>query len=174
MVDDAAPTHQNFREPTRHRHDVRQADTVPCRRHGLCRVGNMAPTCRHVCCFGGENSRHDADIASQEKRLSTCQQAIFFQALAVGRLPAAVARWPELRLVSFCYMRAGASLLAALEWSAAAAAGKGGPYWKGGWLQGVMRGGFYPNFGSFNLNSYVERSIQFCIYVDDTKCELTP
>ena len=50
---------------TRHQHDVRRADTVQCCRHGLCRVGNMAPTCRHVCRFGGGNPRHDADITNQ-------------------------------------------------------------------------------------------------------------
>ncbi len=27
-----------------------------CRRHGLCRVGNMSPTCWRVCHFGGKNS----------------------------------------------------------------------------------------------------------------------
>jgi hypothetical protein len=26
----------------------------------------------------------------------------------------------------------------------------------------------------FPLNSYIERSIRFCMHVDDTKCELTP
>ena len=27
-----------------------------CRRHGLCRVGDMSPTCWRVCHFGGKNS----------------------------------------------------------------------------------------------------------------------
>ncbi len=53
---DTAPTRHNLREPTRHRHDVRQADMVQCCQHGLCRVGDMAPTCRHVCRFGGKKS----------------------------------------------------------------------------------------------------------------------
>jgi hypothetical protein len=52
----AEPTHHNLREPTRHRHDVRRADTVQCCRHGLCRVGDMALTCRHVCHFLGKKS----------------------------------------------------------------------------------------------------------------------
>ncbi len=50
MVNNTAPT------PTRHQHDVRRADTVQCRRHGLCHVGDMAPTCRHVCRFGEKKS----------------------------------------------------------------------------------------------------------------------
>ena len=29
---------------------------MQCRRHGLCRVGDMAPTCRHVGGFGGKKS----------------------------------------------------------------------------------------------------------------------
>ena len=51
-----APTRHNLLEPTRHRHGVRRADTAQCRRHGLCRVGDIAPTCRHVCRFWGKKS----------------------------------------------------------------------------------------------------------------------
>ncbi len=53
---DTVPTRHNLREPTQHRHDVRQADTVQCRQHGLCHVGDMAPTCWHVCRFKGKKS----------------------------------------------------------------------------------------------------------------------
>jgi len=50
------PTCRQIVMPTRHRHGVRQANTRHCRRHGLCRVGNTAPTYQHVRCFGGKKS----------------------------------------------------------------------------------------------------------------------
>ena len=36
-----------------------------CRRHGLCRVGDMAPTCQCVGSDGEKKRRHDTDISSQ-------------------------------------------------------------------------------------------------------------
>ncbi len=51
-----APTRHNLLKPTRHRHGVRRADTAQCCQHGLCRVGNIAPTCWHVCRFWGKKS----------------------------------------------------------------------------------------------------------------------
>ncbi len=43
-------------ETTRHRHGIWGAKMAWCGRHGLCRVGDMAPTCRCVCRFGGKKS----------------------------------------------------------------------------------------------------------------------
>jgi hypothetical protein len=82
-----------------------------------------------------------------------------------------------------CIMRTIASLTANLDKSAVAADNNTGRYlsW---WLYfrvvGVGGGGRWggrcvTSFVSpFFLNSYVECSIKFCMYVDNTKCEWTP
>jgi hypothetical protein len=78
-----------------------------------------------------------------------------------------------------------ASLVCNLKGPAAAAVNNKGIYlswWlylRGGWCWGGRRGGrcvasfVSPFLSCFLVNSNVERSIRFCMYVDNTKFELT-